>query len=402
MKKLCFPRIPLASNIAGNLGFVAALTFPVLIGATGLAMDYMKMVNEQQVLQNALDAAAVSAAASLVAGHHDATTVQDYAYNLVIASIGNSLDATEKTELKKNLAVTVKSTSTSGKKTYEVKLSGRFNVALTPFSRLFGYSKRPVAGVSSTQSEYASENALSMYVVLDRSGSMSFVTSTVDTTKSSCPNYTSSNWGWYPDLWNTSPCYVTKIKALKTAAASLFDELDALETKDSKDDIIRVGGVSFTDSMQSPTSIAWGTSSIRSYVNNLPKYPTGGTDMTGGMAEALKSLTAASETAAHTAKGNTTFSKFIVLMTDGENTGASSNWKPALDTETLATCTSARNAGITIYTIAFMAPTNGIALLKSCAGVASNAYSANDMASLVKAFQDIGTKAVAKATRIVN
>lgn len=49
-----------------------------------------------------------------------------------------------------------------------------------------------------------------------------------------------------------------------------------------------------------------------------------------------------------------------------------------------------------------MAPPNGEALLKSCAGVNSNFYSANDMGSLVKAFKDIGTKAVAKATRIVN
>src|SRR5947208_11751806 len=33
----------------------------------------------------------------------------------------------------------------------------------------------------------------------------------------------------------------------------------------------------------------------------------------------------------------------------------------------LQTCTAARDAGITIFTIAYMAPANGISLLQSCA-----------------------------------
>jgi Mg-chelatase subunit ChlD len=91
--------------------------------------------------------------------------------------------------------------------------------------------------------------------------------------------------------------------------------------------------------MQTPKAIAWGTSSMRAYVGNLPAYPTGGTDMTDGMEQACKALTASSEVTAQTAKGNTSFSKFIVLMTDGENTSNSTSWNPALDTLTLATCT---------------------------------------------------------------
>jgi Flp pilus assembly protein TadG len=391
-----------AANRRGNLGMVAAITIPILAAGAGVAIDYTRLVNEQRVLQDALDAAAVSAAASMVAGHHDSSTVKDYAANLVDAAIGDSLTTAEKTELRSNLTITVTSTTGTGTKTYDIKLASRFNVGLSPFSQFLGFSSRPVAAVSATESQYAAKNAMSMYVVLDRSGSMSFVTDTVNSAKTKCQNYTASNWSQYPNLSSTKPCYINKMGALKTAAATLFDALDTLEAKDTTDTIIRIGGVSFTDTMQTPDAIAWGTTNIRSYVNSLPAYPTGGTDMTDGMDQAYQSLKATSETTAHTAKGNKTFSKFIVLMTDGENTGASSTWDPALDTETLNTCTSARNAGITIYTVAFMAPSNGETLLKSCAGVSSNFYSANDMASLVAAFADIGSKAAEKATRITN
>ncbi len=57
---------------------------------------------------------------------------------------------------------------------------------------------------------------------------------------------------------------------------------------------------------------------------------------------------------------------------------------------------------MTIYTVAFMAPPNGEALLKSCAGDISNYYKASDMPSLVKAFSDIGGKVANQTTRMTN
>lgn len=391
-----------AANRAGNLGMIAAVTLPVLLAAVGVALDYMSMVNKQRVLQNGLDAAAVSAAASLAAGSRNETNVSDYAAALLIASIGDSLSEAEKSDLKSKFSIDVKKTTSGGNKTYDVKLSSDFTVILSPFSHFAGYSRRPVAAVSSTQSEYNSKNAISMYLVLDRSGSMSFVTDTVDSSRASCANYTMTNWPNYPYVQPTSPCYVNKMAALKQAAAALFTEFDVLERKDPNDTIIRVGGVSFTEVMQAPQSVAWGTSSLITYVGNLPSYPTGGTDMTEGMDLAYRTLTDTAETAAQATKGNTVFSKFIVLMTDGENTGASTIWNPELDAKTLATCTAARTAGITIYAVAFMAPPNGAALLENCAGSIGNFYAANNMKSLVDAFSDIGNKAAEKATRIIN
>jgi Flp pilus assembly protein TadG/uncharacterized protein YegL len=392
----------LATDRFGNLGMTAAVAIPALLAAIGIALDYMAMVNQQRVLQDGMDAAAVSTAASLVAGTHTETTAPAYAMSVLMASIGDDLGTAEKNEIKNKLSVKVKTTTTTGKRSYEVKLSGGFTVALSPFSGLTGHASRPVAATSSTEGDYTWQTAMSMYLVLDRSGSMSFATDTVDDSQSQCQNYSAANWGYYPNLPISSPCYVNKASALKKAAAALFDELDELEDKDHTDKVIRVGGVSFTDSMQMADAMSWSTSNVRNYVSSLPSYPTGGTDMTDGMDLAYQTLNDAAETAAQAAKGNMRFQKFIVLMTDGENTGASNIWNPNLDAETLATCDAARSAGITIFTVAFMAPANGEALLKSCAGVDSNFYAASDMQSLIDAFADIGTRAAEKATRITN
>jgi len=387
----------------GNIAMTFALVSVPLLAAIGASVDYAQLVNSQRHLQDAIDAAAVAGAASMVAGKHTDTTVKDYALNFVIAEMSQTLSATELAQLKTNLTATATTAGAGSVKTYTLKVSGGYTTHLSPFANFMGYGNMPVAGVSTTQSQAVSKNAMSMYLVLDRSGSMSFVTDSIKDANKKCQNYfTLSDWAQYPYLATSKPCYVNKMDAVKSAAASLFDELDILEEKDTTDTVVRVGGVSFNDEMQTPQALAWGTKNLRNYVTALPDYPTGGTDMTDGMAKAYDSLSASSETTAHTGKGNTTFSKFIVLMTDGENTGNSANWNPALDTITLTHCTNAKKAGITIFTVAFMAPANGKALLQACASTIDNYYSANDMTTLVSAFAEIGIKAAKQSTRITN
>jgi Flp pilus assembly protein TadG len=399
-----FPHIvrKLLSDRFGNFGVAAALLIPVVLAAISAGVDYSRLLNDRNQLQQGLDSAAVAAAASLASGHSDPVTIKTYATNFLLAELSASLSSAQQTELSSGLAITVTSTAASSLKTYNVKIKGSFSEKLTGFALFLGKTSLPVAAASEAQSQSQSINAVSLYLVLDRSGSMSFVTDTVKSATTTCQNYTEDNWAYYPNLPKSKPCYTNKIAALKTAAATLFDELDAIESVDKTNSLVRVGSVSFTDVMQTETALTWGTTASRSYVNALPAYPTGGTDMTDGMAMAYKSLTASAETTAQSAKGNKTFSKFIVLMTDGENTGASSTWKPSLDTETQATCDAARTAGVTIYTVGFMAPANGEKLLKSCAGKDANYYSANDMDSLVSAFAAIGQKVSEQTTRIMN
>jgi Flp pilus assembly protein TadG len=370
---------------------------PVLLGVAGFAVDATHMVNTKLQLQDGLDAAALSAASSLNNGHSDITAVKTYALNVLLTNMSNSLSATELTSLRNSASIVP--TPDTNTKSYTVVAKGTVTLQLTGLSSLLGFTQAEISASSTSQSQSASKNAMSMYVVLDRSGSMSFKTTTLSTTQTRCANYTEQS---YPRISSTSPCYVNKMAALKTAAATLFDQLDALESADTTNTLVRVGSVSFTDSMQSPQALAWGTASVRTYVTALPAYPSGGTDMTDAMATAYDALTAPAEVTAQAGKNNATFSKFIVLMTDGENTGASTNWNPSLDAETRTTCTAARNAGITIYTIAFMAPPNGQAMLQSCAGTLDNYFQADDMASLVSAFKEIGEKATDQTTRLLN
>ncbi|PZM13712.1 vWA domain-containing protein [Rhizobium tubonense] len=393
----------LVSNRGGNFGIMTALVLPVLLGAGGIAVDVTNEFLAQRQLEQATDAAALAAATALASGTSTIAEAQTLAANFVAGQMSNYATASELAAIKAGTTATAAQTSTgTGSKTYTVKVQASYGVALNGLTQLVGPKTATVGASSSTTSQSASKNAMSMYVVLDRSGSMSFVTDVVQSLTTKCMNFTRDNWVDPPIIPTTKPCYVNKSAALKLAAATLLDQLDAAEAADTTDTLVRTGAVSFTDTMQTTQDIAWGTAGVRTYVSNIPAYPTGGTDMTTAMSTAYQALMDAKETTNQSSKGNTTFSKYIVLMTDGENTGKSSNWNKALDDATLTTCTSAKAAGVTIYTVAFMAPANGKALLLSCAGSASNYYAADDMASLVAAFKDIGQKAADQSTRLTN
>lgn len=68
--------------------------------------------------------------------------------------------------------------------------------------------------------------------------------------------------------------------------------------------------------------------------------------------------------------------------------------RAALDRLTLQACTNAKNAGISIYTIAFSASSdpidaNGIDLMANCASSSDKAFVANASTGLVDAFSKI-------------
>jgi Flp pilus assembly protein TadG len=393
----------IVSNRDGNFGIMTALLLPVLLGAGGLAIDVANQVLAKRQLEETTDAAALAAATALANGTITIADAQTLAVNFVAGQMSNYASASELAAIKAATTAKAVQTSTgSGSKTYTVSVVSTYSISVNPLTQLIASKTVTIGASSSAASQSASKNAMSMYVVLDRSGSMSWITDVIQSTTAKCQNYTSANWDGKLNLKATAPCYVNKSAALKQAAATLFDQLDAAETADTADTLVRTGAVSFTDTMQTTQDLAWGTTGVRTYVSNIPSYPTGGTDMTTPMSTAYTALTDPKEATNQASKGNTSFSKYIVLMTDGENTGNSSSWNQALDTATLATCTSARAAGITIYTVAFMAPPNGKAMLQSCAGSTTNYYAADDMASLVAAFKDIGKKAADQTTRLTN
>ncbi len=89
-------------------------------------------------------------------------------------------------------------------------------------------------------------------------------------------------------------------------------------------------------------------------------------------------------------------------MTDGEMTGYSNSWNKGIDDKVRAACAQAKSDGITIFTVAFMAPDKGKSLLQNCASNKESYYESSNMTDLVAAFGDIGRKAAKTQTRLTN
>ncbi|AYD02251.1 TadE/TadG family type IV pilus assembly protein [Neorhizobium sp. NCHU2750] len=413
----------IADHRGGNFGMMTAILLPVMLGAAGFAVDITNAVQVKSSLQGIADSAALAAAAGMSQNNLTVAQAQDLAADFLVSQIlsngiADADSSAEKDALEKQIraatTVTATNTAVSGSEaSYQVTLDTTYPMDLNAITSVLGGKTidigiHSVATSGSDGSGSGGRTGISMYLALDRSGSMSFATTTVDTTQNKCVNYSASNWQ-YKDVQKgqknyiapSSPCYVRKIDALKTAATSMFGSLNKADTTST---LVRVGAVSYTDVTQTASAMTWGTSSAAKYVAALPSVPTGGTDATGAMDIVYKALvsTNATEANAHAANKNTTFNRFIVLMTDGEMTGASASWDQTLDKKVRSQCDTAKKDGIKIFTVAFMAPDNGKSLLSYCATSSDYYYSPDDMSSLVSAFGDIAEKAAKKVVRLTN
>ena len=84
----------LRENEAGNISIIAAVALPVLLGMTGIAVDYAAGINQSHKLQTVADSAALRAARELYLANASKATVtevarRDAAWNLEVQSIGD-------------------------------------------------------------------------------------------------------------------------------------------------------------------------------------------------------------------------------------------------------------------------------------------------------------------------
>ncbi|APO69213.1 Tad-like/von Willebrand factor A domain-containing protein [Rhizobium gallicum] len=376
---------------SGNFAMMTAILMPVAIGAAGLAVDVSNMMLSQRQLQEASDSAALAAASALVAEKVDVNGAKELAKNFVIGQMSNYIDDSDTiAALKDAMSVVVTETASgSGGKTYKVEVKTAYNMDNSALMRILGKESTEIGSLSKTESSTentVTKSSLSMYLVLDRSGSMAEDTTTSHT-------YTESyNCG---SKKNPKTCdrtvtdYYTKIEALKLAVSSLLTQLN---TADPNLQYVRTGSVSYNIEMQSALDLAWGTSAVSTYVNALTA--TGGTDSSDAFKTAYGKIIDPAENTAHLNKNGLTPDKYIVFMTDGNN-----NYTSA-DTETKKWCDLARDKNITVYTVAFMAPDRGKALLSYCATSSSTYFAAENMASLVAAFKIIGSSAAKQSIRL--
>lgn len=389
----------------GNFTLMTALILPVALFTVGVSLDVLTALNIQSDMQSSADAAALAAASAMIDPSKAYSTAQaeleakqlmNTQLSQSLATSGNSSLAAE---LAENTKVTIANVASTSGTVYNAVVSTSFNMPLTPMTRLFAGDFMTIKVNSSSKSERSNKVGLSMFLALDRSGSMSFISDQNNPDQSYCDNYTSASWP-NPDK-SIGGCRIRKIQALKKASASLFQAFDKM---DPSSRLIRVGAVAYTHETYTPQAITWGTSAATTYVNAIPDKPEGGTDSSGAMQIAYDALKVSNttEASAHASKGNTSFKRFILLMTDGEMTGNSNVWKSNLDQATRDACTRAKNDGITIYSVAFMAPDKGKSLLSFCATDASSYFEATNMASLIAAFEAIAAKATKSTTLLTH
>lgn len=430
MKHTLFSR--LMKDRAGNFGIMTAAMLPVLLGVAGFAIDFTHVMDEKTRLQAAADAATLAAASAMSdEGDMSQAEAEKLMMDFYIEQAAREINSSDMTddqkaaaleELRRNTdAMAMMTVASNTATSYDVRLKTSYDVPLSGLSAVLGFKKVTIS-IESQSASAREGNALSMYLALDESGSMAWDTTTVNpaqptktVTKDVYGTYVcgTNKWGSpkYCEGWHkvttTETNYITKMASLKSAAEVMFQELDKA---DPNKELIRVGADSYDDQTKVEQPIQWGTSAVSTYVNKLPTVPDGGTDASGALTKALSALKNANSTekSAHDAKGNTSFERFIVFMTDGEMTGNSSSWNSTIDAKVRGICDQAKAdkdaAGnrIKIYTIAFMAPDKGKALLNYCATGPDYYYEPNNMTQLVQSFGEIARKAAKTATRLTN
>ncbi|MBB3392230.1 Flp pilus assembly protein TadG [Rhizobium sp. BK275] len=387
---------------------MTAILLPVLIGAAGLAIQVSDMLLSKQQLQEAADSAALATATALANGTIQTSEAEAFAQNFVAGQMANYLQSG--VDIKNATDVDVQ-TTTSGKSTsYQVTVSPSYDLAVNPLMRAVGFTTQHLSTSGTTVSGHSqTQGSISMFLALDKSGSMGEATATVnvdnptETYTYNCNGHYNRNNKWvYDTCTGTRARYYTKIEALKIAAGNLFGQLNSA---DPNAEYARTGAVSYDLVEYTPSKLAWGTAGVASYVNEL--QAGGGTNSSGAMNTAYTSLTAKNaagndaEDALHQQKTGQVPKKYIVFMTDGDNNNDKWGGR-SYDTSTKTTCDNAKSKGIEIYTIAFMAPAGGQALLHYCASDDAHYFQAEKMEDLLAAFKAIGAKASAQMTRLTN
>ncbi|MEJ8309796.1 vWA domain-containing protein [Agrobacterium larrymoorei] len=452
----------LLADKRGNFAILTALGLPVLLGTAGAGMEATRVMQVKNDMQIALDSAVLAAAthARLDEGRRTdaeyAAEVKKFVENYSKGGLdngngggsgngsagasggsadngggngngsgkgkgilldhealldhglglgkgnGNGNGADKDKSKKDDTKVDAVASRNDTKKGTSFKISGSItlNVPLNPLMGFIGLDEVTITVNSTAESSFSKGAALSLYLVLDRSGSMAFKTDTLDKSRNSCDNYTEKSW---PRVAFTTPCYVKKMASLQAAVSYLVDTLNKADPSyndkgSPESEFIRTGAIAYNSASFTGQKMSWGTSATERYVDAIPAVPTGGTNAYPSLTTAFNTLKSANpeERSQHDAKGNKMFQRYIVFMTDGEMTDSN------IDSQVRSSCAAIKADGIKIFTVAFMAPDKGKSLLKYCASSPDNYYDPENMEEIVAAFGEIARKAASIPTRLTN
>lgn len=344
----------------GNFAILAGILVPVLFMAGSFALDTTNVLSMKTRLQNAVDSATLATATRLY--KEDSLSIKDakvFAANFLQGQVEEDKSAFGDFSISPTITIT--KLVDKGSIIWQVAIVATGTHAATPMARLMGREEMSVkvAGISESGSA-SSQGSISMALVLDQSGSMD----------------------WKLDGKK-------KINALKTAVFGLIDQFKAV---DPKGNYIRLGSVSYNSAVTGNKNMTWKINSIHSFVGFL--RAKGGTDSTDAFKWGYNKITSSTEATEHKARTGQDPERVIVFMTDGDN-----NYYSA-DTSTKILCDQAKADGVTVYTIAFAAPTRGQQLLSYCADEPAHYFDAKNSQELIDAFKNIGEQTSEVVSRI--
>ena len=380
----------------GNFTLLAALMMPVLIVAGSLAVDTTNALSMKTRLQNAADSAALATTSQLAEGKITESNAVAYATKFFKGQIADDISAYD--GFSATPTVTLSKSGTGKKTVWKVDVAVLGSQQTSALARFSGKNSIDISINGTSESARDGSNPLSMMLVLDRSGSMAWASGR--TTTQVVPRYCYFFGYRYQCGTMTAEVDVPKIDVLKEAVADLTAHI---AESDPTDEYARMGAVSYNSQTGSSDKqeFSWTKSKVTDFSAAL--IADGGTNSEYAMKWGYEEVTSSSEINAHFSKnGSKNPSKFIVFMTDGENSTGSSSQNDYADKQTLYYCTKAKEKGVTIFSVAFQAPQRGKDLLNSCASGSSYYYDADSADELKKAFKDIGEEAVKLVTRLTN
>jgi Flp pilus assembly protein TadG len=376
-------------NTSGSVAVILGIVATVMVGAAGIAVDFVNASYIRTSLQHALDSAVLAASSSHVETDSEAE-----------ALIHEYMDSNWKQKFP-TLAVDIKpklgkdnitSDATTEVPTLLMGILGIKDIAIR---------------VSSTAT--ATESTIEVAMVIDNSSSMQSnltllknsllaVTETLDSSLSTNVEYAIIPYSVYVNVGtsNKNKSWLSFSGVDKKSWTGCVGSRDyPLELEDSGSTAIPT----VTTSLCNPTELLPLTSNVskvEDWISNL-KAEVDDTYMASGLIWGVRTLSERDPFDEGTPDGEA--QKILIFLTDGRSTfGPSYPKHESEDTVgdaveiVSAQCTNAKNQGITIYTVAFGAAEDGEAMLRDCATSTAHAYVADSAGDLVTAFAAIAAK----------
>ena len=347
-------------NEGGNFAMLAGILLPVTIVAGSLVVDTTNTVSMKTQLQNAVDSAALATATRLYQEENlSVADAKAFAASFLKGQLSENVDTFDDFTYTPDIKVTP--VNINGRTIWQVSIEVTGSQDSSPMSRLMGRDKLSVSvGGKSESGSETTQGSISMALVLDQSGSMD----------------------WELDGQK-------KINVLKKAVFGLIDQFKKV---DPNKEYIRLGSVAYNSQLSGKKNMTWNINAVHSFVGGL--NATGGTDSTDAFKWGYQKVVSLTENTEHKAKTGQDPKKIIVFMTDGDNNYASA------DSSTKILCDQAKDDNITIYTIAFAAPTRGQQLLSYCADKPEHYFDAKNSQDLIDAFENIGKQTSEVVSRL--